>query len=62
MAWIPADVYFVVQVAMRQRKAAIDALDTDAQTRAETSLTALDSDWLSTVWADWQAAGYPAIP
>lgn len=61
MAWIPADVYFVVQVAMRKRKAAIDATDTAAQTRAETSLTALDSDWLSTVWVDWQTAGYPAI-
>jgi|WetSurMetagenome_2_1015567.scaffolds.fasta_scaffold27644_3 hypothetical protein len=54
-------VLFVVQVAMRQRKKAIDASDTAAQARAETTLNALKSDWLTTSWAVWQAAGYPTI-
>ena len=62
MAWIPADVLFVVQVAIRERKRAIDALDAPAQTRIETELNALKPDWLATTYADWQAAGYPAIP
>lgn len=62
MAWIPADVFFVTQVAIRERKLAVDALDTPRQTRIETELNALDSDWLTTVYADWQTAGFPTIP
>jgi hypothetical protein len=54
-------VLFVVQVAMRQRKQAIDAVDAAAQARAEASLDKLKPDWLTTDWAVWQAAGYPPI-
>jgi hypothetical protein len=62
MAWIPADVLFVTQVAIRERKRAVDAVDAVAQARIEIELNALDPDWLTTVYADWQAAGFPAIP
>jgi len=62
MAWIPADVLFVTQVAIRERKAAVDAVDSPRQSRIEIELDALDSDWLTTVYADWQTAGFPTIP
>jgi hypothetical protein len=57
----PSNVYRVVLVAMRKRKAAIDAGDAISQARAEASLDKLKPTWLATDWAVWQAAGYPVI-
>jgi len=61
MAWVESSVLAVVRVAMRKRKAAVDAVDAPAQTRQETELNALKPDWLATSYADWQTAGFPAI-
>lgn len=57
----PTDVPFVVLVGMRKYKAAVDAADAEAQARATASLNLLDPDWLTTVYAAWQTAGFPPI-
>jgi hypothetical protein len=62
MAWDPVQVFFVTQVAIRERKRAVDAVDAPAQARIEIELNALDPDWLTTVYADWSNAGFPTIP
>ena len=48
--------------AMKARRAAILATDAPAQARAEASLNALKPGWLAAEYADWAAAGYPALP
>ena len=58
----PTHVASVVLVAMRNYKAAVDAVDAEATARAQASLNALDSDWLTTVYAEWQGLGFPTIP
>jgi hypothetical protein len=51
----------VVRVAMRERKAAIDAADANKQARHEASLGKLKPGWLATEYAAWQAAGFPVV-
>lgn len=62
MAGLMKAVPVVLQVALRKRKAAIDAGDAVAQARVEVTLTALKSNWLAVEYAAWQAAGFPVIP
>jgi hypothetical protein len=51
----------VVQVAMRERKKAVDASDAPRQAYHEKSLNDLKPGWLAKEYADWQTAGYPVI-
>lgn len=57
----PTHVTPVVLTGMRKYKTAVDAVDAEAQARASASLDKLDPDWLTTVYAEWQAAGFPTI-
>jgi hypothetical protein len=60
MAWVESAVLAVVRVALRKRKAAVDAADGAEQTRHEASLAKLDPNW-SAKNTDWANAGYPSV-
>lgn len=58
---IPPGSLAVVAVLMRRYRAAVVAVDAPLQATLAALLTTLKSDWLSTDYAVWAAAGYPTI-